>query len=291
MSIPCNTLNPKPSNNLIKRDNFDLVECYCILDDFFNFFDRCRIEGITGRKPTLSISEVATITILSGIYECKCLTSLYRLLCDKFNSDFNLPSYKNFVSLMNTNSKFLVMFVMCVCQFNSETTGIITFCDSTKLEVCKIYREHSHRVMKELATKSKSTTGWFYGVRLHLLCDQQGNLMQIRFTTATTGERQVLSEFMSKVSNCIIVADAGYVSKDLNKQADINNNILLAAVRNNMKTLSTIWQNKCMDMRSRIETVFGVLKERCGLVTSLPRSINGYFANYARALFKYIVIN
>jgi hypothetical protein len=276
------------NNNLIKRDSFDLVQCYCILDDFFKFFDD---KVVVGRKPTLNISEIATITILGGIYECKCLASLYRLLCDKFSFDFNLPSYKNFVCLMNSNSTYLILFVMCVCQFNSHSTGIITFCDSTKLEVCKIYREYSHRVMKDLATKSKSTTGWFYGVRLHLLCDLQGNLMQIKFTTATTGEREVLSGFMNKVKDCIIVADAGYVSKDLNKQANENNNILLTAVRNNMKTLSTIWQNKCMDMRSRIETVFGVLKERCGLVTSLPRSINGYFANYTRALFKYMVID
>jgi hypothetical protein len=283
-----NTTNPS-TNNLIQVSNFDLVQCFCILDDFFKFFDKS--DNTVGRKPTLKISEIATITILSGIYECKCLASLYRLLIDKFDSDFSLPTYKSFVSLMNKYSRYLMMFVICICQFNSQATGIITFCDSTKLEVCKIYREHSHKVMKQLASKSKSTTGWFYGLRLHLLCDIDGNLIKIKFTTATTGEREILSQFMNQIKDCIIVTDAGYISKDLDNQACENNNILLTAVRSNMKTLSTMWQNKCMNMRSRIETVFGILKERYGLVTSLPRSINGYFANYTRALFRYIVIS
>jgi hypothetical protein len=59
----------------------------------------------------------------------------------------------------------------------------------------------------------------------------------------------------------------------------------------NMKTLATLWQNKCMNMRSRIETVFDVLKERYGLVTSLPRSVDGYIAHYIRYLFAYLVLN
>jgi hypothetical protein len=292
--IRCMNKKISNQNSLIQRDNFDLVQCFCIADDFFGLFEGFGSSSksrTVGRKPTLSISEIATITILGGIYECKCLFGLYVLLRDKFSFDFTIPSYKSFVGLMNSRSKYLMAFVLSVCRFNSLSTGIITFCDSTKLEVCKIYREHSHRTMKQLATKSKSTTGWFYGVRLHLLCDREGNLMQIRFTTATTGERVVLSEFMDQIRDCVIVADAGYVSKDLNMKASKGGNTLLTAVRNNMKTLSTIWQNKCMNMRSRIETVFGVLKERCGLVTSLPRSVSGYFANYARALFRYLLVD
>jgi Transposase DDE domain len=100
--------------------------------------------------------------------------------------------------------------------------------------------------MKSLSTKSKSTTGWFYGLRLHVLCDQDGNLMQFKFTTATTVEREVLDEFLGKIKSCIVVADAGYVSKELNQKASQNDSVLLTAVRKNMKTLATIFQNKCI---------------------------------------------
>jgi Transposase DDE domain len=114
--------------------------------------------------------------------------------------------------------------------------------------------------------------------------------MQFKFTTATTGEREVLDEFLGKIQNCIVVADAGYVSKELNLRANENGNLFYAAVRKNMKTLATIWQNKCMNMRSRVESVFGELKERCKLVTSLPRSVSGYLAHYIRCLFGYMLL-
>jgi hypothetical protein len=58
-----------------------------------------------------------------------------------------------------------------------------------------------------------------------------------------------------------------------------------------MRMLATIWQNKVMNMRNRIETVFDVLKEKYGLVTSLPRSVNGYLAHYVRTIFAYVILN
>jgi len=199
---------------VISKDNFDLVTSYCILDDFFKFFDT-ENDSKVGRKASLSVSEIATITLIGLVYECGCLKSLYKLLFDKFRYEFKLPAYQNFVNLMNKNSIYLLKFISVICSFNNKQSGIITFCDSTKLEVCKIYRESKHKTMKVLATKSKSTTGWFYGLRLHILCDQDGNLMQIKFTTATTGERQVLDEFLGRIKECTVIADAGYLSKEL----------------------------------------------------------------------------
>jgi hypothetical protein len=114
--------------------------------------------------------------------------------------------------------------------------------------------------------------------------------MKLRFTTATTIERSILSEFLDELHDSIIVGDAGYLSSELDLKAHKNNNILLTAKRLNMKTLATIWQNKCMNMRSRIETVFDVLKERHKLITSLPRSLHGYLAHYIRCLFGYMVL-
>jgi hypothetical protein len=279
--------NTSNTSILISSDNFDLVTTFCILDDLIKCFRFKRV----GRKPYLSLSEIVTITLISCVYECGCLKSLYKLLCDKFSSDFHLPCYKNFVCLMNNHSGQLSVIIHFICCLNNQTEGVITFCDSTKVEVCKIYREHRHQTMKLIASKSKSTTGWFYGLRLHVLCDRYGNLRQIKFTTATTGEREVLDQFLNNLKNCIVVGDAGYVSKDLNQKASQNNNILLTAVRKNMKTLATIFQGKCLNMRSRIESVFDVLKERFNLITSLPRSINGYLAHYIRSIFGYMFLD
>ena len=285
-------MNKTPNNTLlISRDNFDLVTSYCIIDDFFKIFDD-NDKSKVGRKTSLSISDIATITLIGCVYECGCLKSLYKLLFNKFSLDFKLPRYQNFVNTMNKYSVYLLKFITLACKFNNKKSGIITFCDSTKIEVCKIYREYKHRTMKLLATKSKSTTGWFYGLRLHVLCDQDGNLMQIKFTTASIGEREVLDEFLGKICNCTVVVDAGYVDKTrYQKTKRDSNNTLITAVRKNMKTLHTIWQSRCLNLRSRIESVFGELKERYNLVTSLPRSINGYLSHYVRCIFGYMVLS
>jgi hypothetical protein len=274
---------------LISKSNFDLVQCFCIVDDFFKAIGSCNGDS-RGRKPTLSVSEYVSICLLQQVYEISCLKRLYELLRDRFGCDFRLPEYNNFVSGMNKVSVYCLLFVKAVLGVRNTTAGDICFCDGTKIEVCRIYREKRCKTMKCIATKSKSTTGWWYGLKLHVLSDKHGNLMKIKFTTATTSERVILSEFMDTVQDSIIVADAGYVSRDLDIQASKHNNKLLTAVRKNMKTLATIYDNTCMNMRSRIETVFDILKERYHLVSSSPRSVSGYLAHYIRAIFCYLVL-
>jgi hypothetical protein len=281
-----NNQNNQLKNICISRKNFDLVKTFCIVDDFFS----CISKGKGGRPSILSVSEMVTICLLGQVYEIPCIKRLYELVRDCFASEFNLPSYKSFVVGMNSVSRYLLLFINSLLSLRNTTCGDVCFIDGTKIEVCKIYREKRHRTMKKLATKSKSTTGWWYGLKLHTICDRNGNLMKLRITTATVGEREVLSSFMDELHDSIIVGDAGYVSSELDTKANKNNNILLTAKRKNMKTMAEDWQNKAMNMRSRIETVFDVLKERYNLVTSLPRSINGYLAHYIRCLFSYMVL-
>jgi hypothetical protein len=279
--------NNQLNNSLISTKNFDLVKCFCIVDDFFRYFNTRR----GGRKSVLCTSELVTIWLIGKVYEVSCLKRLYELVSDRFSRDFRLPSYKNFVVGMNQSSVYMLVFIQTILGLTQSTKGDICFIDGTKLEVCKIYREGKHKTMRLLARKSKSTTGWYYGLKLHLLCDKDGNLIRIKFTTATVDERLPLQEFMESMTESVFVADAGYVSSSLEIQANKNRNILLTAKRKNMKTLATIWNNKVMNMRSRIETVFDVLKERYNLVTSLPRSISGYLAHYIRTIFAYMILN
>ncbi|MEM8939904.1 MAG: transposase, partial [Bacteroidota bacterium] len=51
------------------------------------------------------------------------------------------------------------------------------YIDSTKLPVCHNRRIHSHRVVKFLAQRGKTSTGWFYGLKLHLIIDPVGELI------------------------------------------------------------------------------------------------------------------
>ena len=88
----------------------------------------------------------------------------------------------------------------------------------------------------------------------------------------------------------ILVADAGYISKKLSKEFNQDGKrILFAKPRSNMKKLMTKWQEWLYGTRMLIEINFRNLKLFYGLVTSLPRSVDGYFANYIYSLLAYLI--
>ena len=91
-----------------------------------------------------------------------------------------------------------------------------------------------------------------------------------------------------KFSSSILVADSGYLSKEYEQKFWDLGTYFLTATRKNMKTLATIYQQKLMDMRPKVETVFSILKDRFQLITSIARSINGYLAHYIRSIFGYV---
>jgi Transposase DDE domain len=241
-----------------------------------------------GRPPCLSVSEICTITLLQKEFNIGNKKALYKYLLAYHKSDFpNLGTYKSFNGAMNNYSKYLLQIIVFLMQVNYNQSGQLVFIDSTNLPVCKIWRQRSHKVMKRLATKSKTTTGWFYGLKLHILCYEYGNLLKIAFTTANVDDRVILDEFLEKIKNKIIGADGGYVSQKCQEKAKETDNILLNVIRSNMKGVGAMWQQKVLKMRSIVERCFSVMKTRLGLVNTLARSVNGYLAHYIRCLFMY----
>ena len=86
----------------------------------------------------------------------------------------------------------------------------------------------------------------------------------------------------------VFVADAAYVSEKLGKEFyRENKRILFAKPRKNIRKIITFWQKKLYDTRMIIKLRFRNLKMFYGLITSLPRSVNGYFANYIYSLLAY----
>jgi len=88
----------------------------------------------------------------------------------------------------------------------------------------------------------------------------------------------------------LFVADAGYISKELAREFfKEGERMLLTAVRANMKQLAADWQIKLSNLRMKVEVHFRALKVRYGLVTSLPRSIDGYLTHYLAAIAAHVL--
>jgi hypothetical protein len=66
--------------------------------------------------------------------------------------------------------------------------------DSTSLKICHGKRIKSNKVFKGLAKIGKSTKGWFFGFKLHIIIDEKGNLINAKLTKGNEDDRSVASQ-------------------------------------------------------------------------------------------------
>ena len=86
-----------------------------------------------------------------------------------------LLSYPRFVALM---PRYLVPLAIYLHTQLGECSGI-SFIDSTSLSVCHPARIHQHRVFRVDARRGKTSVGWFYGFKLHLVVNDRGELLAL----------------------------------------------------------------------------------------------------------------
>lgn len=102
-----------------------------------------------------------------------------------------------------------------VCSHQASCTGI-SFVDSTTLDVCDTHRIQQHKVFQGIAQKGKSSTGWFYGFKLHLIINDRGEILNFCLTAGNTDERnKKVMEHLTKKMFGTLFADKGYVSQKL----------------------------------------------------------------------------
>lgn len=198
-------------------------------------------------------------------------------------------SYKTLVVSMNASALLCLRLIFIIMRLNRKFRHLIKYTDSTDIPVCLKKNADEHRTMASLASLGRSSKGWFYGLRMTLTRDYEGRMLGVRFASVTSNDRDTFRAVNKDIFG-IIVADAGYVSKKLEDDMNIENKrrILIRPYKT-MKKLMTKWQEDLYKGRFQIEFDFRSLKMFHGLVTSLPRSINGYLANYIHALTSFVL--
>ena len=241
-----------------------------------------KYEASTGRPLAIPITEILTLSL----YKQKKGIPTKKSIWDDFKKKLNC-SYKTFVVNLNRFSILALVVLLQILRLNKNSSHIIKHLDSTCLPVCLNKNAKNHKTMKGLAKWGHSGKGLYYGLKLHLCSDLARNILSICFTPANTDDRKMV-EKLTKDLKGLFIADAGYVSDKL--AYDFHHQgkgFLLAKPRKNMKKLMDELQCFLSKTRVMIEFNFRDLKMFYGFVTSLPRSINGYFANYIYSLLAY----
>ena len=248
----------------------------------FNVLKLPEREHPKGRKPTLTNSEAVTVAILKQKQNIATKKSLFEILEPPCK-------YNAFVRAVNSAAKYLARIVAALLSLARKDAHPVKFTDSTDIPVCLPKNAKRHRTMRGIAAWSKTGKGWFYGLKLHLSADVNGKVLALKFTPGNSDDRVIFRKMNRKLRG-LFIADAGYVSQELERDfAMEGERLLITATRKNMKKLATAAHITLLNLRMRVEIHFRVLKLCYGLVTSFPRSIDGYLTHYLSAIAAHLI--
>lgn len=272
--------------------NSKIIEIFYLVDEFCLEFEQTIKKHTLGkepkRKPRMSCSEVITIMILFHSGGFKNMKHFYLYYVQKHQSDLfpNTVSYNRFVELMQAATLPMSIFMKTCCL--GEGTGI-SFIDSTPIRVCKNKRIKRNKVFEGLAQVGRSTMGYFFGFKLHIVINDKGELLNFVITPGNTDDREPLkNKSFIKALKGKLYADKGYISNQLTQVLFLDGLHLITSIRNNMKNVLMELKDKILlRKRSVIETVNDELKNICQVEHSRHRSFQNFITNLISGLIAY----
>ncbi|WHP06129.1 IS982 family transposase [Acinetobacter corruptisaponis] len=272
---------------------YDFTEIFCSVDDFFKKFEpiywqfpkqekkRQRI-----RQATLSLSEIVTISICYKASQMHNFKAFFQLLCQYESRLFKeLPCYKNILTLINQHQLAIHALHYALNQHKEDS---YLWIDSTPLPVCKNKRiPKEHHALDDIASRGKSSMGWFYGCKLHLLMNHQGEIVNSDISNGHIADIRKVEKLVDGLS-ARVYGDRGYISQALKETLKEQGIDLITYPRKNMKVMLLPFSDEFhLRQRKRIETLIGLLKEKYHLVTGKHRSIAGFLSGVFSSLCAY----
>jgi hypothetical protein len=194
-----------------------------------------------------------------------------------------LVSYNRFVELM---PRVLVPLWFYLHSRKGQVTGI-SFIDSTPIAVCHNRRISSHKVFAGIAQRGKTSMGWFYGFKLHLLINEHGEILAFSITAGNVDDRKPVAQMTEKVWGKVF-GDKGYISAKLLMELFAEGVELITRIRRNMKQkLMPMLDKILLRKRALIEVVNDQLKNISQIEHTRHRSVANFLVNVVSGLIAY----
>lgn len=271
-----------------------LIMLYIEVDDLFKSFKKHQAKRGLGspkkptREPGLAPSEIATIIVAYHFSGHKNFEYYYRQCVLVRHRDCfpQAPTYERFLAYIPRCADLVILWLMYSAA-RSERTGLY-FIDSKKLEVCHLRREKSNRVFEGIARKGKTSTGWFYGLKIHLVINNLGEIMSFALTSGNVADNNqgLLKEMLAGLEG-ICVGDRGYITKlfDWFLASGLH---LLTRPKKNMKHLPVESKHVFLTKkRAVVESVFDILQSVCDIEHSRHRSPANALVHILASLIAY----
>ena len=256
----------------------DLTTVFCDIDDFCREFTLESPQELLpmpsprrNRRAGLGLSEIMTILVMfhhsGGHRNFKGYYTQH--VCRHWSGEFpGAPSYSRLIQLV---PRVLWPLLHYLGTRRGEVSGV-SFVDSTPLRVCHNARIHSHKVFQGIARRGKPSVGWFFGLKLHLIISDRGDLLGIRATPGNADDRSTVPAMAQGLSGKLF-GDRGYISQKLFESLRAQGVELITKLRKNMKPkLLALIDKILLRKRALIETVNDQLKNVCQIEHSRHRS-------------------
>jgi hypothetical protein len=270
-----------------------LLGLFCDIDDFYQDFQpayeaELKSSGLRQRRRDGEMypSEIMTILVMFHQSHYRDFKHFYsEHLSEHHRDDFpHLVSYPRFVRLMPS-------VLIPLCAYLKQCFGVCTgtsFVDSTRLSVCDNHRISQHRVFKETARRGKTSMGWFYGFKLHLTCNDLGELLSCTLTPGNVDDRSPVPDLVKRLFGKLF-GDKGYISQPLFKKLFTASGLqLVTRLKSNMKNqLMSVSDKLLLRKRAIIETLTDQLKNISQIEHTRHRSFFNFLVNVICGLIAY----
>lgn len=270
-----------------------LLELFVDVDDFCQVFlpqweQRLLFEGNKHRRRQgqLRVSEVMTILILFHQSHYRDFKAYYTgYVCKHLHSEFpKLVCYERFVALIPSVLGPLMAYLT---SLYGTCTGI-SFVDSTSLAVCDNHRIQTNKIFEGFAQRGKTSMGWFYGIKLHIVTNDCGELLACQLTPGNVDDRMPVLSFAQHLFGKLF-ADKGYISQALFELLFETFGIqLITGLRKNMQNRLILLHDKILLRKQAIiESIIDQLKNISQIEHSRHRCPANFLVNLICGLIAY----
>ena len=233
----------------------DITTLYCFVDDFVKISDKwisnsyLPISRKPTRTPEISYSEILTIVLLYHQSPCKNFKYFYISYLQLYKAEFRMiPSYNRFIALKARVLSYLVLLLEWYFT-QAEATGI-SYIDATSIAVCHPKRIARNKTFAGLAALGKTTKGWFFGLKLHLLINENGEIQNLKLTKGNVDDRTPVPAMTKNITG-LLFGDKGYIKQELFNELHQRGLKLVTGIKKGMKNkLTPIFEKILLRKRS-----------------------------------------
>ena len=180
-----------------------------------------------GRKPLLSMVDLLWHFLKYMIDDEQSLKSYHR------KNLANTISYNRLTELQKETANYFLIILALLINETRASHSKVMYIDSTRLEACHVKRAkgYENKVLKEYAQWGKSSMGWFFGFKLHMLVTEDNELAGLKIIPGNVADNSVIEELTAGYKNIEVYGDKGYLC-NAEKKGELADNGILCQFEN-----------------------------------------------------------